>query len=49
MTIYVHEKMQKKKKQIRLYNKGNYFYRKKMDIVHVFTLLSLVEDFIKAK
>ena len=39
----------KKKKQIRLYNKGNYFYRKKMDIVHVFTLLSLVEDFIKAK
>lgn len=39
----------KNKKQIKLYNKGNYFYRKKMDIVHVFTLLSLVEDFIKIK
>ena len=39
----------KKKKQIKLYNKGNYFYRKKMDIVHVFTLLSIVEDFIKIK
>jgi hypothetical protein len=37
----------KKKKQIKLYNKGNYFYRKKMDIVHVFTLLSIIEDFIK--
>ena len=39
----------KKKQQIKLYNQGNYFYRKKMDIVHVFTLLSLVEDFIKIK
>ena len=39
----------KKKKQIKLYNKGNYFYRKKMDIVHVFTLLSIIEDFIKIK
>ena len=41
------KKNAKKKKQIKLYNKGNYFYRKKMDIVHVFTLLSIVEDFIK--
>ena len=39
----------KKKKQIKLYNKGNYFYRKKMDVVHVFTLLSLIEDLIKIK
>jgi hypothetical protein len=39
----------KKKKQIKLYNKGNYFYRRKMDIVHVFTLLSILEDFIRIK
>ena len=32
---------------IKLYNKGNEFYRKKMDIVHVFTLLTIIEDFIK--
>jgi hypothetical protein len=43
------KKNAKKKKQIKLYHKGNIFYRKKMDIVHVFTLLSIVEDFIKAK
>ena len=39
----------KKKKQIKLYHKGNIFYRQKMDVVHVFTLLSIIEDFIKAK
>jgi hypothetical protein len=43
------KKNAKKKKQIRLYNKGNYFFRKKMDIVHVFTLLSILEDFIRIK
>ena len=34
-------------KNIELYNLGNSFYRKKMDIVQVFNLLSIVEDFIK--
>jgi len=34
-------------KNIELYNLGNTFYRKKMDIVQVFSLLSIVEDFIK--
>ena len=39
-------KKSKKYKYIKLYKKGNLFYRKKMDITHVFTLLSIVEDFI---
>ena len=34
-------------KNIELYNLGNFYYRKKMDIVQVFSLLSIVEDFIK--
>ena len=34
-------------KNIELYHLGNSFYRKKMDIVQVFSLLSIVEDFIK--
>jgi len=34
-------------KNIELYNLGNSYYRKKMDIVQVFSLLSIVEDFIK--
>ena len=40
-------KNSKKSNHIKLYNKGNDFYRKKMDIVHVFTLLSIFEDIIK--
>ena len=40
-------KKSKKNKHIKLYNKGNTFYRKKLDIVHVFTILSLIEDIIK--
>ena len=34
-------------KNIELYHLGNSFYRKKMDIVQVFSLLSIVEYFIK--
>ena len=41
------KKNSKRKKQIKLYHKGNIFYRQKMDVVHVFTLLSIIEDFIK--
>ena len=40
-------KKSKKNKNIKLFKKGNSFYRKKMDIVNVFTLLTLIEDFIK--
>ena len=36
----------KKYKYFELYKKGNLFYKKKMDITHVFTLLSIIEDFI---
>ena len=36
-------------KNIELYKLGNSYYRKKMDIVQVFSLLSIVEDFIKKK
>jgi hypothetical protein len=36
----------KKYKYIELYKKGNRFYKKKMDITHVFTLLSIIEDFV---
>lgn len=40
-------KNSKKYQQIKLYNKGNSFYRKKIDIVNVFIILSLIEDFLK--
>ena len=36
-----------KYKNIKLFNKGNSFYRKKMDIVNVFTLLTYIEDSIQ--
>ena len=36
----------KKCKYIDLFNKGKTYYRKKMDIAHVFTLLSIIEDFV---
>jgi len=39
-------KNSKKYKYIELYKRGNLFYRKKMDITHVFTLLSIIEDFV---
>jgi hypothetical protein len=39
-------KKSKKYKYIELYKKGNLFYKKKMDITHVFTLLSIIEDFV---
>ena len=39
-------KNSKKYKYIELYKRGKLFYRKKMDITHVFTLLSIIEDFI---
>jgi hypothetical protein len=37
----------KKSRLIKLYNKGNLFYREKMDIVRVFTLQLILEDLIK--
>jgi hypothetical protein len=40
-------KNSKKYKNIKLFNRGNAFYRRKMDIVNVFTLLTVVEDSIK--
>jgi len=40
-------KNSKKYKYIELYNKSNAFFKKKIDIVRVFTLLSIVEDRIK--
>ena len=36
-------------KTIKLINKGNFFFRKKMDIVHVFSLLSILENNIQIK
>ena len=36
-------------KTIKLINKGNFFFRKKMDIVHVFNLLSILENNIQIK
>ena len=37
----------KKNRLIKLYNKGNLFYKEKMDIVRVFTLQLILEDSIK--
>ena len=39
-------KKSQKYKLIELYRKGHLFYRKKMNISHVFILLSIIEDFI---
>ena len=36
-------------KTVKLFNKGNIFFRKKMDIVHVFSLLSILENYIQIK
>ena len=37
------QKNAEKKKEFNLYKLGNSFYRKRMDIVHVFTLLLITE------
>ena len=41
------KKSSKRYKYILLFNKGNRFYRKKLDIVHVFSVLSFFEEFLK--
>ena len=38
-----HKKNDEKNKHFQLYKLGNSFYRKRMDIVHVFTLLLITE------
>ena len=48
-NYYCYRKKMKKYKYIDLYNRGIFFYRNKMDIIHVFSLLSVLEDFIKKK
>ena len=40
-------KNSRKYNHIQLFNEGNNLYRKQMDIVHVFTLLLILEDIIK--
>ena len=40
-------KNSKKKRHVKLYSDGNRFFRKKMDIVHIFSLLLLIENIIK--
>ena len=35
--------MKRNANRLKLFNAGNHFYRKKMDIVHVFTLIAVVE------
>ncbi len=48
-NYYCYRKKIKQYKYIDLYNRGIIFYRNKMDITHVFSLLSILEDFIKKK
>ena len=48
-NYYCYRKKMKKYKYIELYDRGIFFYRNKMDIIHVFSLLSVLEDFIKKK
>ena len=40
-------KSSKKYKNIQLYNRANRFYRKKMDLIHIFSLLSFIEEYFK--
>ena len=47
LDIVCSRKKSKKYKHIELYDKANSFYKKKMDIAHVFTLLSILENDIK--
>jgi hypothetical protein len=35
--------MKRNADKLKLFNAGNHFYRKKMDIVHVFTLITIIE------
>ena len=41
------KKSSKRYKYIKLYNIGNRYYRKKIDIVNVFSLLSFLEEYLK--
>ena len=41
------KKSSKRYKYIILFNKANRFYRKKLDIIHVFSVLSFFEEFLK--
>ena len=43
---YCIRKKSKKYKFLELFKKGKLYYRRKMDITHVFTLLSIIEDFV---
>ena len=43
---YCLRKKSKKYKFLELFKKGKLYYRRKMDITHVFTLLSIIEDFV---
>ena len=43
---YCLRKKSKKYKFLELFKKGKLYYRRKMDIAHVFTLLSIIEDFV---
>ena len=47
ISYFCRSRNPKKKKLIKLYNKGNSFYREKMDIVRVFTLQLILEKLIK--
>ncbi len=49
LDFFCYTKKSKKYKLIKLYDKANSFYRKRMDIAYVFTLLSVLENFIKKK
>ena len=47
ISYFCRSRNSKKNKLIKLYNKGNSFYREKMDIVRVFTLQIILENSIK--
>ena len=52
MNIFIYlcsRKNSKHYKAIKLFNRGNIFFRKEMDIVHVFSLLSILENYIQIK
>ena len=47
LDYFCSTKKSKKYKHIELYVKANSFYRKKMDIAHVFSILSIIENLIR--
>jgi hypothetical protein len=47
LDFFCPKKTSQKYKRIKLYDKANSFYKKKMDIAHVFSLLSILENFIR--